>query len=283
MARAIAARSSAPSATMAAMPARAFGARHAHAVDVRFGDAGKCRDRRGDFRGRDVLALPAEGVADPVDEIEKAACVPAHQIAGAKPGVARREHVAQDLLLACPRRWYSPRSGRRHAPTSSRIRPIASPASSARAADAEAARVARRRARRRHRISPAPAGSGAQGRAECGRWRRACPRRCRATRCLRSRRRIPGSAECGSASWNVSQTSARSPLPQHSRCRCARLARMRRRVDADSGTARRYTETACSPSAATSSQNCRAENFSRITTEPPRTSTAPVATTPPTL
>ena len=33
----------------------------------------------------------------------------------------------------------------------------------------------------------------------------------------------------------------------------------------------------------TSSQNSRAENFSRITTEPPLSSTEPVATSPPTV
>ena len=49
----------------------------------------------------------------------------------------------------------------------------------------------------------------------------------------------------------------------------------------DSGTARRCTGTACIRSRTTSSQNSRAENFSRITTEPPLSSTEPVATSPP--
>ena len=56
-------------------------------------------DRIIDFAGRDVLALPAEGVADPVDEMEEALLVEPHQVAGAEPGVALGEHVAQDLLL----------------------------------------------------------------------------------------------------------------------------------------------------------------------------------------
>src|SRR5581483_8986012 len=61
-------------------------------------DAGAARDRLGNLGRRDVFALPAEGVADAVDEVEEAARVLAHQIAGAEPGVAGREHVAQDLF-----------------------------------------------------------------------------------------------------------------------------------------------------------------------------------------
>ena len=56
------------------------------------------------------------------------------------------------------------------------------------------------------------------------------------------------------------------------------LVRGRRRVDADSGTARRCTGTAVHSQRTMSSQNSRAENFSRMTTEPPLTSIAPVAT-----
>ena len=55
--------------------------------------------RFGHFAGRDVLALPAEGVADAIDEIEIAQLVAPHQIAGAEPAVALLEHVAQNLLL----------------------------------------------------------------------------------------------------------------------------------------------------------------------------------------
>ena len=84
------------------MPAAPSAARHGDAVHGRFGDAGKRRDRRGDFGGRHVLALPAKGVADAVDEIEEAAGILAHEIAGAVPGVAALEHVAQDFVLAIP-------------------------------------------------------------------------------------------------------------------------------------------------------------------------------------
>ena len=56
----------------------------------------------------------------------------------------------------------------------------------------------------------------------CGRLRRACPRSCRARRCLPWRRRIRGSAECAKRSWKSSQTFACSPLPQARRRRCCR-------------------------------------------------------------
>src|ERR1700733_10927884 len=56
-------------------------------------------DRVVDFAGRDIFALPAEGVADAVDEMEKALLVQPHQIAGAEPGVALGEDIAQYLLF----------------------------------------------------------------------------------------------------------------------------------------------------------------------------------------
>src|SRR5205085_3148214 len=73
--------------------------RHLHAVD-----GGLVHARRGlqpfsHLGGGDVLALPAEGVADAVDEIEISLAVQAHQVAGGEPGVARLEDVVDDLLL----------------------------------------------------------------------------------------------------------------------------------------------------------------------------------------
>src|SRR5262249_6591552 len=53
--------------------------------------------------GRYVLALPAEGIADAVDEVEEGVAVAAHQIAGAEPGVALLEHVAQDFPVGLGR------------------------------------------------------------------------------------------------------------------------------------------------------------------------------------
>ena len=77
-------------------------------------------------------------------------------------------------------------------------------------------------------------------------------------------------------------TSGRSPLPQHSLIRCVGLR--------GCGSAFvRYRQSSpmywnkVQSHRVTSFQNCAAENFSPMNTEPPLTSTAPVATTPPTL
>src|SRR5262249_3295720 len=52
-----------------------------------------------DLRSRDIFALPAEGVANAIDEVEKALVIELHQIAGAEPGIAVSEDIAQNLLL----------------------------------------------------------------------------------------------------------------------------------------------------------------------------------------
>src|SRR5271166_5658132 len=78
----------------------AFAARYANAVDGRVLDAGKCRDGCRDLGRCHVLTLPAERIADPVDEIKESGFVHAHKVAGAKPGVARFEYVAKDFLLS---------------------------------------------------------------------------------------------------------------------------------------------------------------------------------------
>ena len=70
-----------------------------NAIGDDFLDAGRVGQPLLDLGGRDVLALPAVGVADPVDEIDIAFAVLLHQIAGAEPAVAAHEDVAQDLLL----------------------------------------------------------------------------------------------------------------------------------------------------------------------------------------
>src|SRR5258708_5795248 len=77
----------------------ALGAFHGDAIDIGFLHAGTSLQVLGDLVGGDVLALPAVGVADPVDEIEVAVGVGLHQVAGGEPGVALLEDVAQDLLL----------------------------------------------------------------------------------------------------------------------------------------------------------------------------------------
>ena len=82
------------------MPARPSMPGHRHAIDIGLADAGHRRQRLAHLAGGDILALPAEGVADAVDEIEIAVAVAPHQVAGAKPDIAASEHVAQHLLLA---------------------------------------------------------------------------------------------------------------------------------------------------------------------------------------
>src|SRR5487761_2467996 len=77
----------------------AIGARDGDAVGGGVDDAGAIGDRLVHFGSRDVLPLPAEGVADPVDEMEEAGIVERHQVAGAKPGIAPGEHIAQDFLF----------------------------------------------------------------------------------------------------------------------------------------------------------------------------------------
>src|SRR6516164_5470267 len=79
---------------------RAPRCRYRNPIDLRRGDARTGGDDRGDLGRRDVLALPAEGAADAVDEIEKALFVLAHEIAGPEPGVARSEDVAKHLSRA---------------------------------------------------------------------------------------------------------------------------------------------------------------------------------------
>src|SRR5207248_920222 len=78
-------------------PGAAVRVRHRDAIDRHLGHAATTPDHVRDLRGRHVLSLPAEGVADPVDEIEESLRVAAHQIAAAIPGVARGERLAQHL------------------------------------------------------------------------------------------------------------------------------------------------------------------------------------------
>ncbi|MNN74801.1 hypothetical protein D3C81_1910370 [compost metagenome] len=52
-----------------------------------------------DLGGRDVLALPAIGVAQAVHKVEIAVAVLTHQVAGAEPAIALLEDVGEDLLL----------------------------------------------------------------------------------------------------------------------------------------------------------------------------------------
>ena len=181
------ARSNAPAEDDRRHAGGAFAALYANTVDSRVLDTGKCRNGRCDLGRGHVLALPAERVADPVDEIEKSGFVHAHEIAGAKPGVARLEYIAKDLLLGVLALGvtFEYAAGLRGVPRdlADRFAGFVDLA-----ADAEAAGAACRLAARR-RISPAPAGNATRETAGHGRPLRPCPRRYRARRCLRSQRK----------------------------------------------------------------------------------------------
>src|SRR5207247_1974324 len=75
-------------------------ARPRPAVHVRLRGRGRAAEDVGDLLRGDVLALPAEGVADAIDEVVVAVGVLEQQIPGAEPGVAAREGVAHELPLA---------------------------------------------------------------------------------------------------------------------------------------------------------------------------------------
>src|SRR5438309_8405726 len=70
-----------------------------HPVDHRVEHARTRAEDLGDLGGGDVLALPAEGVAEAVDEVEVALVVASHEVARAKPGVIRLEYVSENLPL----------------------------------------------------------------------------------------------------------------------------------------------------------------------------------------
>src|SRR5436305_1591578 len=77
----------------------AIGAGDADAVGCGVDHAGEIAHGVVDLGGRDVLALPAEGIADAIDEMEESLVVEPHQIAGPEPGIALGENIPQDLLL----------------------------------------------------------------------------------------------------------------------------------------------------------------------------------------
>ena len=75
--------------------------RHRNAVDVRLGDLRELADHVADLVGGDVLALPAERVAQAVDEVDAPVGVLALHVARAEPEVALFEDVLDHALVAC--------------------------------------------------------------------------------------------------------------------------------------------------------------------------------------
>src|SRR6185312_15389728 len=78
----------------------ALGARHGDPVHRDVEDIAAPGECRGNLRGRDVLTLPAERVADPIDEVIEPLLVAAHEVTGPVPRVARREDIAQHFAAA---------------------------------------------------------------------------------------------------------------------------------------------------------------------------------------
>src|SRR3989339_292536 len=68
-------------------------ARHADAVDGTVFDAVETGDRALDFGAGDILALPAEGIADAVDELDVAQTLITHEVAGVEVAVTFLEYV----------------------------------------------------------------------------------------------------------------------------------------------------------------------------------------------
>ena len=262
----------------------AVGARHRDAIDVGLHDARTRGHRLRHFAGRDVLALPAKGVADPVDEIEKAASSrrirsPVRNQASPGSNTSRRiffrESCSLGVALEAAADVLDPRS--RASDPADRLADLVGGA-----ADAEPVRIA-------HRLAAVDIEPDQRGRQAVRQERRNAADRAGLAFGIVEREIAFGRGIEFEDLRNPEAVLERRPTRRAaSRCRRQAGCDARARADAaapapDSGRARRYIETACSRSRAMSSQNWRAENFSRITTEPPLTSTAPIATMPPTL
>src|SRR3954447_14812553 len=71
--------------------------RHFYAVDDRFADILPGADRVRHLCRRYILTLPSKRLSNTIDEIEEPRGVASHQVAAAKPRVARREHVTENF------------------------------------------------------------------------------------------------------------------------------------------------------------------------------------------
>ena len=77
----------------------AVGVRDEDAVDVRLGDLRVLAHHVADFVGGDILRVPAESVAEAVDEVDAPVGVLAVHVAGAEPHVVLGEDVAHEAFL----------------------------------------------------------------------------------------------------------------------------------------------------------------------------------------
>src|SRR5450432_1944416 len=77
----------------------AIGAGNFYPIRRRIDNARAIRDGLVHFESCDILSLPAEGIADPIDKVEIATCIDRHQIAGTEPGIADGEYIAKDFCF----------------------------------------------------------------------------------------------------------------------------------------------------------------------------------------
>ena len=80
-------------------PRAPVGAGNRNSVDDRFRHARTGAQDARDFVRSDVLALPAKGVANAIDERIETVRIATHEVAGSHPRVSRLEDVAEDFLL----------------------------------------------------------------------------------------------------------------------------------------------------------------------------------------
>src|SRR3984957_371400 len=77
----------------------AIGAWNSHSVGGCIDYARTVQNRVVNFAGCNIFALPAEGIAEPINKIKESRLVAPHQITGTKPGVAWNQHVTKYLLF----------------------------------------------------------------------------------------------------------------------------------------------------------------------------------------
>src|SRR5690606_17469351 len=77
----------------------AIGVRDLDTIDHGFRNAVVLVDDLLDFGGGNVLALPAEGIAQAVDELRMTEADVTHHVAGVEPGITFLEHVAENRAL----------------------------------------------------------------------------------------------------------------------------------------------------------------------------------------
>src|ERR1700733_5041082 len=81
----------------------AIAACNSHSVGGCIDYARTVQNRAVNFAGCNIFALPAEGIAEPINKIKESGLVAPHKITGTKPGGAWNQHVTKDLLCGFAR------------------------------------------------------------------------------------------------------------------------------------------------------------------------------------